>query len=284
MMGIGNRIVRRARRSAVVHRLMWPFGRDLRPDRWIFVLGCYKSGTTVLARILGSHPEINALPREGVFLTDSLPHPEQFGWTRMWARCLDDVGLDPGELPERKIRKIKKQWSLWLPRDASNVLEKSVVNSARIPFLDAHFSPAYFIAIVRNGYAVAEGIRRSASPGRWGNQQFPVAYPIELCAEQWKVSDEVISRDRSRVGRFVQIRYEELVEEPETVLRRITGFLGLPPMDAEVVDRTWALQGHDDPIRNMNPRSLARLSAADRRSIESVAGDVLQKYGYTDGA
>ena len=61
-------------------------GRSLAPDRWVFVVGCYNSGTTLLANLLEAHPAINGLAREGVELTDALRRPELAGWPRMcWA-------------------------------------------------------------------------------------------------------------------------------------------------------------------------------------------------------
>lgn len=276
-----DRLIRRARRSALVQRIVSPFARDIRPERWIFIVGCYNSGTTLLARVLAAHPAISALPIEGAFLTTELPPPERFGWTRMWCRCVDRVRPEPGSLSERTIRRIRKQWALWLPARPRNVLEKSVVNSARMPFLDDAFAPAYFISIVRNGYAAAEGMRRKARPAKWGNTDFPDGYPIELCAEQWRVSDEFITRDAGRVGRFHQIRYEDLVARPAAVLRELTDFLGLPALDATVLEGSWTLQGLDEPIRDMNAASLDRLSEDDRRAIERVAGATLARYGYT---
>ena len=37
---------------------------------WIFLVGSYNSGTTLLAEFLGHHPSISALPTEGYFITD----------------------------------------------------------------------------------------------------------------------------------------------------------------------------------------------------------------------
>lgn len=36
-----------------------------RPDKWLFVVGCYNSGTTLLAEMLSRHPNISGLPTEG---------------------------------------------------------------------------------------------------------------------------------------------------------------------------------------------------------------------------
>ena len=74
----------RIKQSTIIPRLLTPFGNELQPDRWIFIIGCNNSGTTLLKSILTKHPLIAGFTREGVYLTDRLPFPEQFGWPRMW--------------------------------------------------------------------------------------------------------------------------------------------------------------------------------------------------------
>ena len=255
-------------------------GREPTPERWIFIISCYNSGTTLLKRILGQHPAIAELPGEGVRFTDSLTRPEEFGWNRMWCRCLGDVRLAPGPQAEERTRRIKRQWSILYPRGRPNLLEKSIANAARIPFLATHFQPAHFIYVVRDGYAVAEGIRRKARPWRWHNPEYPRGYPIELCAEQWRETDRVVLADRPAAGRFLQVYYEEFTRDPSAVLERITGFLGLEPLPEGTIERSWSVHGRRARIRNMNQESFARLSAADMDAIERTAGEVLEGHGY----
>lgn len=95
-----------------VQQCLLPFGRELRPQRWIFVLGCYNSGTTLLATMLRQHPDIAGLPTEGASLSDALPYPERFGWPRMWHQCPEQVRADP-EDGEARASRIRLQWSLW---------------------------------------------------------------------------------------------------------------------------------------------------------------------------
>ncbi len=60
--GLATKAARKLRTTPLVRRLLAPFGRELAPERWIFVLGCYNSGTSLLAAMLASHP---ALARNG---------------------------------------------------------------------------------------------------------------------------------------------------------------------------------------------------------------------------
>jgi hypothetical protein len=263
----------------LVQRALLPFGRDLQPQRWIFIVGCYNSGTTLLANILREHPLLTGLPTEGVYLTDALPYPEQFGWPRNWAQCIERVRLDPVADADRAER-IRRQWSLWVPRDATSIIEKSIANAARLPFLEAHFRPAYFLYVLRNGYAVAAGIRRRANVRRWGGAHRDSGYPLEMCAEQWRVSDETVAADSVGLSRFLPIRYEDLVAEPVATLGRVTDFLGVPPLAPEAVLRSWTVHGVVAPIRDMNESACARLDDEDVDVIERVAGERLALHGY----
>ncbi len=262
-----------------VQKLLAPLGREVKPDKWVFVIGCYNSGTTLLMHLLGKHPQIAALPTEGVALSDVWTRPEEYGWNRMWCRCLDQVRLTAGPDMEALARRVKKQWSFALA-DRPLVLEKSIANAARMPFIEAYFRPAFFIYIVRNGYAVAEGLRRGARPKKWGRHEFGDRYPIELCAEQWACSDNRVSADRGGIGRILDITYEQLTRAPRTVANRITDFLGIAPFDDGTLEGVWRIHGIRSRIRNMNAEAITRLTPADIRAVEHAAGDTLRKYGY----
>lgn len=259
--------------------LRWQ-ARDLQPERWIFIVGCYNSGTTLLRDLLGRHPQIDALPSEGVRLTDALPRPEDLGWHRMWCRCVDDIRLAADESQSVRAQRIRRDWSLALPGQPANVLEKSIANTARLPFLQAHFRPAYFIHLVRNGYAVAEGLRRKSDPRRFGHQEFGATYPIELCAEQWRVSMEQVEADRDSAEHLLDVRYEQLASDPVGQLLRITEFLGLSAMEADASGGEMTVHGVTSVIRDMNADSLTRLSPQDLDSIDDTAADALRRYDY----
>lgn len=268
----------RLQTSKTLQRLAAPFGRILNPDRWIFIIGCYNSGTSLLQAVLASHPGVHGLPTEGVALTDALPRPEEEGWTRMWQACEEAMRVNPED--EQRARRIRRQWSLLYPAGSSNLLEKSIANATRIPFLEAQFRPAHFVYIVRNGYAVAEGIRRKARPRQWGNSRYDDRYPIELCARQWRRTDEVVTTAKSDVDRFLTVRYEAFAEDPSGVVDQITTFLSLPSLPEETLQRSWEVHGYDEPIRNMNPRSFKNLTDEEIDVVTSEAGERLKKYNY----
>lgn len=266
-------------RRRLGHQFQALVGQELAPEKWVFVVGCYNSGTTLLTNLLDAHPALQALPREGVELSDALPRPEALGWPRMWAQCEHHVRIEPqGASASARAQRIRKQWSRYAPAAAA-VVEKSIANMARLEFLAQHFAPAYFIYLVRNGFAVAEGIARRAKPRDWGNRDFE-RYPLELCARQWALSDEYFQRDRHALSHVLELRYEHLAENPDTAMGEITEFLSLPDFPANLATQTWDIHRVRSAIRNMNSDALARLTADDLDSIERVAGPTLQRYGY----
>lgn len=258
-------------------------GIELCPSKWLFIVGCYNAGTTLLDTLLQKHHSIAGLEDEGVMLTNQLNRPEDFSWTRMWHICKDKVALKGEVGQKQQVEAIKKQWSLHYPHAGNLILlEKSIANTARIPFFATHFQPAYFIHIVRNGYAVAEGIRRKARPGNYGNPQYPDRYPLTMTARQWRVSLETVEREKPQLEHFCEIRYENLCERPLEKLNEIATFLDIPPFDPAWISGTFSIHNLESRILNQNTKSIARLTAEDRLEIEKEAGSWLRKLGYLE--
>jgi hypothetical protein len=274
--------VRFVAQTDVFQQLIEPFGVVSTPERWIFVVGCYNSGTTLLKTILESHPEIGGLPIEGAALSDVLTMPEELGWTRMWCQCPEHVAIQEIDSPEAKARadRIKRQWSFWFPDAAPNLLEKSIANTCRMKFLQQWFRPAYFIHIVRNGYAVAEGIRRKADVDRWQNTVYEENYPLHLCAEQWVESQRTVEEARADINRLLEVKYERLVEDPREILESVISFLGISPFECQIETATWSVHGVQSTLKNMNDKSFANLSVSDIEAIREVGAEYLSKHNY----
>jgi hypothetical protein len=271
------RIVARLRKNSLFAGLQSMTGTQL-PGRWIFIVGCYNSGTTLLNQVLASHPMISGLADEGVMLTNQLRRPEDFGWRRMWWKCEDKMQVSN---EARSARIIRQHWSHFYRKDASLYLEKSISNTCRMPFFEKHFDHPFFIHIVRNGYAVTEGIHRKASV--MGNEELPAGslYPVEYCARQWVRSLEVVERDSRAVKNFLEVRYEELCEDPQLTLEKICGFLQVKPLDRSLISGRFAIHENRSTISNMNSRSIKKLTADQKKIIAGIASKQLEKYHYT---
>ena len=156
------------------------------------------------------------------------------------------------------------------------LLEKSPQNGARTRWLQKHFDNSYFIGMIRNGYAVAEGISRKAKPecqiGKW---------PIHMSAKQWCLSNKVLQEDSEHLDKFMWVRYEDFTADPNQELCKILNFIGLNEHGNIGLEGQWSVHERREPIRNMNNESISRLSEIDINAINQVAGDCLTKFGYT---
>lgn len=244
------------------------------PEKWVFLVGCYNSGTTLLAELLGKHPKISALPTEGHFITDQFVKDYDIGLPRMWVKREDlfrltehDVGPDPD--------RVKKEWGMRLDLAKPVLLEKSPPNSARTRWLQKHFENAYFIGIVRNGYAVAEGISRKADP-----RHLRSGWPISDSAEQWRRSNEVLEQDSRHLRHFRWVKYEDLAASPLQVLNEIALFLGIQPFSDSLIQQNWAIHERNESIRDLNYESIRRLRPEQIDEVTRIAGPMLQRFGY----
>ena len=267
-----------------VRRLVRPLFSARTPSSWVFLCGCYNSGTTILREVLGAHPRIATLPREGVVFTDAFPDLEAGGWQRMWHRhaALASMhGVDPAATARRAIR----DWSPWWARGADVFLEKSITHGSRMPFLQQAFPGARFIFVMRNGYCAAEGILRRARPsGAARDVLGQAAYPPAEAARQWVVANETYLSDRPELDNLLEVRYEDFAARPVEVLGQMLEFLGLD--DAELTDLgdgELSMGRRRFAIRDQNAESLARLTAPQRAEIAEVIGPTMRCLGYPDG-
>jgi hypothetical protein len=276
--GVPTRLKDRLVMQPLVQRMLLPFGREITGKRWVFVLGCYNSGTTLLAEMLQSHPRFGGLPNEGAFLTDGLPYPERFGWPRMWHKCADRLRVRTDD--HGRAERVRRHWSLWLRGDQDYVVEKTVSNVFRIDFLAETFPDAHFVYIVRNGYAVAAGIRKKANLRRWANPDGLRQYPIEMCARQWSETDREVRQSPLFPDRIHRLSYEELTEAPQSVMNRIWRRLGAEEYQEQGLWDDMHIHEVRSRIRNMNARSFADLSRDDIATITEVSRSELDDYGY----
>lgn len=250
---------------------------DVRDAKWVFIVGCYNSGTELLMKLLGEHPQISALPVEGQFLTDQFPSDYELGLPRMWV-LREDLFRMSGQEALPNPKRLRKEWLMRLDRSRKVFVEKSPPNTARTRWLQQHFENSHFIVLVRDGYAVAEGIRRKAEP-----RHLQGGWPIELCARQWSRSYEILLEDEPFLERIVWLRYEELASNPDAELDRLTSFLGLAekPLSWADAGRQRLVHERAESIRNLNEESRRRLSQEDADRIREVAGPMLDRFGYT---
>jgi Sulfotransferase family len=238
---------------------------------WLFLLGVSNSGTTILTRLLASHPELRVLPKEGQALTDAVPSGSRYGVGRRWTERMDLFHLTEESDPAPALR-AKYDWAYHFDRRPGILVEKSPPNAVRARWLQANFRPARFLAITRHPYAVCEGMRRRSNA------------TIEGAARQWATANEVMLTDAERLEHFLLISYEELTERTGETLERMHAFLGLEaPFDRSVAERPLRMANVDGgprPLQNFNSKSLERLTDDEIAVIDRIAGPMMERLGY----
>lgn len=133
----------------------------------IFIIGAARSGTSMLRDLIAGHPSI-----------DPVPYDINYIW-RMGNENLRHDELLPESLSLEQARKVKNQVAKY-HCGAPYLLEKTVSNCLRVPFVKALYPDGKFIQLVRNGNDVIESAYRQwlASPDWRYLFQKSLSYPL----------------------------------------------------------------------------------------------------------
>jgi len=257
-------------------------------NRPVFVIGCGRSGTTILATTLSQHPYL-------VYLQEPRHIWAYEPRTDIWSRTkeVDEtrLSLAAGDVTPEAAARIRRAFGVEVERHGGQrLLEKLPINNFRVPFVDAIFPDAVFIHILRNGIEVARSIARLADAGRWygGNKwSLLAAYArqrgdgdlLALCTDnftrgllEWRVSVSAALEGLAPLDpdRVLDARYENLLADPVGLCRRVEDFLALrPSQELETYAATQI-------ARRSPPAGTDGLTPAARQ----IAGDLLAQLGY----
>jgi hypothetical protein len=268
-----------------------------------FVVGCGRSGTTLLRSMLDSHPDV-AIPHESYFVVGlgrkrrKYRTNKGFGWAAFSSDLLESTWFSRWGISDEELR---AKFSLRAPEDFSQAVRQVFELYARkrgksrygdktpsyvmnLRLLAKLFPEARFVHIVRDGRDVA----LSLLDVRFGPNT------IDEAALFWR---EHVARGR-RAGRslgpkrYCEIRYEELVADPESALRALCVFVNV-----DFSNEMLAYHGragevikdfrYPDEQRNLllPPKTGLRdwrtqMSVEDVTRFEALAGAQLKAFGY----
>lgn len=125
-----------------------------------------------------------------------------------------------GKDVEREAAQLRRDWSLFYD-GSSTFVEKSISNTARIEWLSQAFPGCLHVNVVRDPWAVCEGMIRKARPSGKITARFPHGYPLEIAARQWARTVELQRQVEAREVNVPLVRYERLMNDPLAELREV---------------------------------------------------------------
>ena len=282
-----------------------------------FVVGMNRSGTTLLRMMLDAHPQLT-IPPETHFIPDLIKvaregaaTPEALLKVIVSQREWGDFGLGEDELLERFRRlgspsagdAVREFFEAYCGRVGKPRWgDKTPRYVTRMRLIADALPEAHFVHVIRDGRDVALSVRDRTVKD----------YTVERVAQRWKEKISKARRDAPLLKHYTELRYEELVLDPERSLREICDFVRLPYDGAmlsyherseqrlQEMARELPAQGgktelsverrmatHARTTEPPDPERVTRwrneMSASEREAFESVAGDLLAELGYEVG-
>jgi hypothetical protein len=267
--------------------------RTVRRERPVFVVGCPRSGTTLLRIILDGHSRLSippeshfvvALDRRGdrglVTVDDILAHPRWEHWD------IDDDEVRRAvetRRPTAYAELIRTVFECYAAsRGKVRWGDKTPGYVSYIPRLLRLFPEAQIVHIIRDGREVAASMVEQP----WGPKRAVVA------AYRWrrKVGAGRRAGRRLQPDQYLELRLEDLIAAPELVVRRLCAFLD-ESFEPEMLDypaRAPAMFPPDDTgtrhVREPLGADIrdwrARLSAREQRAVGAVCHRQLTRLGY----
>lgn len=260
-----------------------------------FIVGCARTGTTLLRTMLNHHPEV-AIPLESLFIVDYLRQGDDVPIEKLKALIVAECEI--------------KEWGLQLRAEdiaaCQNVRE--LINRIHEIYTTAHdkekwgqktprfvrygslfkqyYPDAKFIHVIRDPRAVTNSLIRSNIHN--SNALFG--------AKRW-LKDTTYGRQLKQQypDDVLEIRYEDLVIAPEVTLRSVTDFLGLNFDEAMLryhetglqeyaKHQAYYQQTHERISKPPSPDRIEawreKLDSPQIEVIEAICGDLMQELGY----
>jgi hypothetical protein len=201
---------------------------------------------------------VSALPNEGQFLPEVKEVMRQDAWD-----------------PDLKFpwRRIKAVWDGYWDHDKPLLVEKSPPNLLRTDEISQHFSPIYFLLMVRNPYAHCEGLMRR---NNWDAHR-----AVNFTVRCLRLQKENVNK----LEHMLRFTYEELVENPKVVSKRIQSFI--PQIGELKYAESFKVHSMDGVVErgivDLNQRKIHSLSINDLKQINEVLkenADIMDFWGY----
>jgi hypothetical protein len=269
----------------------------------IFLVGCPRSGTTLLQSLLTAHSQIASFPESHFFkalVAKRSPRRCRYGLASKQARARFNTFLQ--EMGQEQLQSFLPPYALFL-RQYSRAfvkvldyltrqqgkelwLEKTPQHLHCIDLIERLVPGAKFIHIIRNGADAIASLYEVTHryPDIWGG-----ARDIGQCTRRW-LEDLQISQTHLHKPNHAMVRYERLVQAPQPVLRELCQFLKVDFQESMLQDYGTAAQqvvldsepwkaAVSQTIRNANSRKFYKLFSEEQQQtiLEQLAAVDLDK-------
>lgn len=282
----------------------------VRRNPYVFVVGCPRSGTTLLQRMLDNHPQLavandthfvpaalkGVTPRPGLPLTQEIVERVRHFRTRagkgfdrleLPADALDRAAASAGTYPEL-VRALYSEFAELRGKPLAG--EKTPDYVRHLLLLRALFPWAKVVHLIRDGRDVSLALLDWAQDGKGpGRLKLWHENPTAACALWWHWQVSAGRQDSGIFGSaYHEVRYETLVASPDETLRELADFLELPFDDRMLtyhLGRTRTKPGLPTNKAWLPPTPgvrdwRAQLPPHDVELVEALVGDLLDDLGY----
>jgi tetratricopeptide (TPR) repeat protein len=251
----------------------------------VFVVAFPRSGTTLLELMLDAHPQLRSMD-EQPFLQNALED--------IRARNVDyPAGL--AELTESQLREIRARYMERVGKKISlesgqRLVDKNPLNILRLPVIRRIFPNSTILLAIRHPCDVL----LSCYMQHFRSPDFALLCAnMPLLAQGYRRSFDYWYEQAALLSpRVHELRYEDLVADPETGIRRVAAFLELPWDDAMLAPaarahakRFISTPSYSQVVQPINTRSVGRWHPY-REYFEPVlplVAPYLTRWGYDDG-
>lgn len=275
--------------ASYIGKYLYNFG-EKRLKNPVFIIGCPRSGTTMLMRNISSHPDIATFSTEANHLWHPKSYPWQYSDLRKpppWVdpRRFSEMSLD--DWTQRDIKNIKNIFGTYQTLTRKMVfINRSAMITFFISFLIDTFPNPRLIHIFRDGRAVAFSyakmeyprIIKNPEPFREKGYFFSFNEILDACSETWKEHMFEIEKKKKELnleqqGILYELSYEKYCMNPRKHLIQIADFLHLDPYKFRMKDYS--------EIKSMNFKYRKELHKKDIKRISRIMEPALMVKGYS---
>jgi hypothetical protein len=276
-------------------------------DPYLFIVGCARSGTTLVHRIVDAHPEIAITP-EMHWITRHFKSRNGLVASALVSELVGHKRFAQFEIPREQFEGLLGSgeaipYPTFLRRVFGlygKINNKPLVGNKtsgyvrRIPTFHALWPEAKFVHIIRDGRDVCLSVlnwnKAERTAGRYASWEED---PVSTTALWWERKVRKGREDGAALGPglYQETLYEDLVDDPERECKRLCEFLGVAYDDAmirfaEGKTKTDLPNARKTPKKAWLPITSGmrnwrtEMPVKDVERFEAAAGNLLEELGY----